>query len=77
MIKLAKYLFTQRPIADAVPPRRCEEHIPDLRRERLISVWTRDPATGRLVCSWKRPAREEASETANAEEPPQSFRIAA
>lgn len=78
MNKLTKILFAPRPVArDAISARRVEEHIPALRRERLISVWTPDPETGRLICTWRRPAAESDSATANAGEPPPALQMAA
>ena len=59
MNKLTKILFT-RPIArDVIPFRDSGEVIPVCRRARraLICVWTLDPETGRLVCSWSEAVR--------------------
>ena len=72
MNKLIKILFT-RPIArDAIPSRDSGEVIPVCRRARraLICVWTPDPETGRLICSWIKPGDENRSLTRDAEEPP-------
>ncbi len=77
MNKLTK-IFASRPIAKgAIFPRLGEEHIPVFRRERLISVWTPDPATGRLICTWRRPSEENGCTKLDAEEPPQAHMMAA
>lgn len=78
MNKLTKILFAPRPVArDAISARHVEEHIPALRRQRLISVWTRDPETGRLICAWRRPAAENNAATTDAGEPPPALQMAA
>ncbi|KAF2990565.1 hypothetical protein OGR47_01945 [Methylocystis sp. MJC1] len=77
MNKLIK-IFSSRPVAKgAVVLGFREEHIPVFRRERLISVWSRDPATGRLICTWRKPSEENGSSTPDAEEPPQTLKMAA
>ncbi len=77
MNKLTKILFAPRPAArDAISARRDEGRI-RARRERLISVWTPDPETGRLICTWRRPAAENSLETADAGEPPPALQVAA
>ena len=78
MNKLIKILFT-RPIARDVIPFRDSGEVPVCRRARraLICVWTPDPETGRLVCSWRRPSDVEGSLTQDAGEPPPALQIAA
>jgi hypothetical protein len=78
MNKLMKILFPPRPaVRDAISARRIEDHIP-ARRERLISVWTPDPETGRLICTWRRPVQEENNlATTDAGEPPPAVQMAA
>lgn len=69
MNKLTK-IFASRPIAKGgTSPRLGEEHIPALRRDRLISVWTCDPVTGSLICTWRRPSEENGSTKPDAGEP--------
>lgn len=60
MNKLTKILFA-RPIARDAIARASDEAAPVRRRTRptLIAVWTPDPETGRLVCSWRRPADDD------------------
>lgn len=78
MNKLTKILFGPRPVArGALSPRHTAAHIADRRRERLISVWTPDPETGRLICTWRRPGKESGSATIDAEEPPPALQRAA
>lgn len=78
MSKLTVILFGPRPAArHAVSARPIEAHIPVFRRERLISVWTKDPTTNRLVCTWRRPAAEDNRLTGDASEPPPFLQLAA
>ncbi len=78
MNKVIKILFT-RPIARVVIPFRDSGEVRVCRRTRraLICVWTPDPETGRLVCSWRRPSDVEGSLTQDAGEPPPALQIAA
>lgn len=81
MNKLTRMLFGPRPVArETISARPAEARIstiPSRRRERLISVWTPDPETGRLVCTWRRPAAEDNCPKGDAAEPPPSLQLAA
>jgi hypothetical protein len=47
-------------------------------RRALVCVWRRDPATGRLACSWTEAAEEaESFLMRSSAEPPPAFSIAA
>ncbi len=61
MIKLTKILFARLLVQETFPNGAGAEVI-SIRRNRrrpLICVWTRDPETGRLVCSWVKPADDD------------------
>jgi hypothetical protein len=78
MNKLTGIVFGPRPAPrHVVSVRPVEAHIPNLRRERLISVWTRDPTTNRLVCTWRRPAAADNLPAGDAAEPPSCLQLAA
>jgi hypothetical protein len=79
MNKLTKILFA-RPIArDAMSCRGSAVVIPFHRRARraLVCVWTTDPETGRLVCSWTEPTEGDECLARDSGEPPPAFQIAA
>ncbi len=79
MNKLTKILFA-RPIARDAIARASNEAAPFRRRSRqtLIAVWTPDPETGRLVCTWRRPADDGRAVTQqDAGEPPPARQMAA
>lgn len=78
MNKLTGIVFGTPPAARCgVSARPVEAHIPNLRRERLIGVWTRDPTTNRLVCTWRRPATADNLPAGDAAEPPSYLQLAA
>ncbi len=79
MDKLTRILFARPAPRDALASRGGEQAIPARRRARptLICVWTPDPATGRLICTWKRPTDESASAALGSGEPPPALRMAA
>lgn len=79
MNKLTKSLFARQILRDAIPFRMGEEAIPVRCRARpaLLCVWTPDPETGRLICTWKRPTDENNSATQDAEEPLPALQMAA
>lgn len=78
MNKLTKILRGSRPVSrDAVAPLRSADPIPVQRRERLICIWSPDPNTGRLICTWHRPSGENGAATPDAGEPPPALEMAA
>ncbi len=79
MNKLIRTFFAPRPAQRAVVSARSAAPRDKVRHpERLISVWTPDPETGRLVCTWRRPTEEGNSSTATvAGEPPPALQMAA
>ncbi len=78
MNKLIRTIFAPRPAPKTAASARCvAERDRIRRRERLISVWTPDPETGRLVCTWRRPTEEGNSSAAAAGEPPPALQMAA
>ncbi len=80
MNKLTRVFFVSRPInGDAILPGRVDAHIPMRTRTKpaLIAVWAPDPETGRLICTWRRPAEESSSATLATGEPPPAFQTAA
>jgi hypothetical protein len=77
MNKLIGILFGPSAVGRRELARSTEAHIPVFRRERLISVWVRDPETGRLVCMWRRPTTADKRSADDAAEPPPSLQRAA
>ncbi|MEK8126128.1 hypothetical protein WOB59_24720 [Methylocystis sp. IM4] len=78
MNKLITTFFAPRPARPTAASAHCAAERDRVgRRERLISVWTPDPETGRLVCTWRRPTEEGNSPAAVAGEPPPAFQMAA
>lgn len=80
MNKLTRVLFVSRPInGDAILSGRVDAHIPMRNRTKpaLIAIWTPDPETGRLICTWRRTAEESGSAMLATGEPPPAFQIAA
>ncbi len=61
MIKLTRILFARRLVREELHTDASSEVISVRRHKRrpLICVWIRDPETGRLVCSWVKPAEDD------------------
>lgn len=76
MKKLTKIKIA-RPIPLDARPRAEISPVPRLARRALICVWTADPETGRLICSWTRPMDGDRACVSDPAEPPSTLRIAA
>ncbi len=79
MNKLTKIQFARPIVRDAMLCRVFADIIPFRRRARrtLVCVWTTDPVTGRLACSWTTPTDGDQCLARDAGEPPPKLRIAA
>ncbi len=62
MIELTKVLSARLLVREKIPNGASAEVISIRRRRQrrpLICVWTKDPETGRLVCSWIKPPADD------------------
>ncbi len=79
-MKMLTNIQVARPVArDAILARAGARTspIPRLARRPLICVWTADPETRRLVCSWERPTDGDRQHSPDAGEQLPALRIAA
>ncbi len=80
MIKLTKILSARLLVREKFPSGPSAEVISIRRRRQrrpLICVWTKDPETGRLVCSWVKPPADDHHRAQDAGRPPPALCAAA
>jgi hypothetical protein len=79
MNKLTTFVFARSAAREAAVARRGARVLAFRRPapQRLVCVWTPDPETGRLVCSWNEPEAEGQNPINEFAEPPSALPLAA